>query len=38
MVTAFAFIVGLFVGTTVGILAAGLMCAAGKDKTKDQDE
>lgn len=37
MITAFAFIAGLFVGATVGILAAGLMCAAGKDKQKDEE-
>ena len=33
-----AFLFGLFVGATIGILAAGLMCAAGKDKTKDEHE
>jgi len=37
-VVAFAFIAGLVVGATVGVLAAGLMCAAGRDNAKDEHE
>jgi gas vesicle protein len=31
-----SFLFGVFVGVTVGVLVAGLMCAAGRDK--DQNE
>lgn len=31
-----AFLFGLFIGVTIGILVAGLMCAAGKD-SREQD-
>ena len=27
-----SFLFGVFVGVTVGVLVAGLMCAAGRDK------
>jgi gas vesicle protein len=27
-----SFLFGLFVGVTIGVFVAGLMCAAGKDK------
>ena len=32
-----AFLFGMFIGVTIGIVAAGLMCAAGKDN-KDNKE
>lgn len=37
-VIAFTFIAGLFIGVTIGVLVAGLACAAGKDKIKDDHE
>lgn len=33
-----AFLFGVFVGATIGVFAAGLLCAAGKDKIKDEHE
>ena len=37
-VVGFAFIAGLVIGTTVGLLVAGLICAGCKDKSKDENE
>jgi uncharacterized membrane-anchored protein YhcB (DUF1043 family) len=37
-VIAFAFVAGLVIGVAVGIVFAGLSCAARKDKQKDNNE
>lgn len=37
-VIAFTFVAGLLIGVIVGVFVAGLACAAGKDKIKDDHE
>jgi len=32
-----AFLFGMFIGVTLGIVAAGLMCAAGKDSKESKE-